>query len=177
MKLQTSLLLAFIGIISSASASPAPLPQSSKPGPCIVPQIYYTSLPKAFKLSALLPGPSTSTQQRSTPVQLNPRDPSKTVISDPVISFTKIVPPSFRLVDGALVTDKGSFPAQLSPIIAIFPPPHQPFTFGGKDAGSPAKWGAVYACDNTGTQILKLVPDPSKPIQTLTQCHLHVLLR
>jgi hypothetical protein len=158
MQLALSLLLAFTGVFSSAAASPTPQTESSPP--CIVPQIFFTSLPDAFTLSALLPGPSTSTQQLSWPVQLSPRDPSKEVTSIPVISRTKILPPSFKLVNETLITANNDIPADLSPTIAIFPPPLQGFTFGGPNAGDTAgKFGAIYSCDSTGQQILKLVAD------------------
>ena len=156
MQLNIPLLLAFIGLFSSAA--PSPTPQLEKPSSCVVPQIYFTSLPNPFTLAALVPGPSTSTWQASWPVQLSPRDPSKEVTSKPIISQTKIAPPSFKLVNQTLITADDRFPADLWPVIAIFPPPLQGFGFGGPNAGDTAgEFGAVYSCDSTGQQILKLV--------------------
>jgi hypothetical protein len=150
MQFATSLFLALIGIFYSAAAAPAPT--------CIVPQIYFTSLPKDFTISALVRGPSTSTTQASWPLQLSPRNPSKSVTSIPIISRTRIASPTFRLVNETLVTAEGGWPAILSPSIAIFPPPLQGFEFGGPGE-TPAKFGAIYACDTTGQQYVKLVAD------------------
>jgi hypothetical protein len=148
MQIATSLFLALIGIFSSVAAAPAPT--------CIVPEIYFTSLPKDFTISALVRGPSTSTTQASWPLQLSPRNPSKSVTSIPVISRTRIASPTFRLVNETLITAEGGWPAILSPSIAIFPPPLQGFEFGGPGE-TPAKFGAIYDCDTTGQQYVKLV--------------------
>ena len=149
MQFTTSFFLALIGSYVSA-APPAPS--------CIVPQIYFTSLPKDFTLSVLVPGPSTSTNQASWPLQLSPPNPSKSVTSIPVISRNKIASPTFRLVNQTLVTADGGFPAILSPSLAIFPPPPQGIEFGGPGE-TEAQFGAVYSCDNTGQRYIKLVPE------------------
>ncbi|KAF7503114.1 hypothetical protein GJ744_004323 [Endocarpon pusillum] len=66
--------------------------------------------------------------------------------------------PTFRLVNQTLVTAVGDFPAILSPSIAIFPPPPQGFEFGGPGE-TVAQFGAVYSCDNTGKQYIKLATE------------------
>lgn len=158
MQFANSFLLAFIGVLYSAAA--APVPDDNPAASCVVPQIFFDSLPNPFTISVLVPGPSTSTNQASWALQLSPRNPSETVASDPVISLTKILSPSFRLVNQTLVTADDGFPADLLPVITIFPPPLQGFQFGGPLAGeTPGTFGAIYACDTTGQVFLKLVAD------------------
>lgn len=158
MQFANSFLLAFIGVLYSAAA--VPVPDDDLAATCIVPAIFFNSLPKPFTISGLVPGPSTSTSQDFWEVQLSPRDPSKTVASKPVISRTKIVSPSFRLDNQTLVTADDGFPADLLPVPKIFPPPLQGFQFGGPSAGKTAgSFGAVYDCDATGQIFLKLVAD------------------
>ena len=124
---------------------------------CIVPQIFFTSLAKPFTLAALTPGPSTSAGQASIPVRVTP-PPTKEKAGVPIISRAKIASTSFQLVNGTLVAD--GFAAHTQPSIAIFPPPLTGFDFGGLAADNqPAKFGASYACDSTGKQILRLVSD------------------
>jgi hypothetical protein len=133
MQLAIPFLFALFGVYS-ATASPDPQDEGSRDS-CIVPEIFFTSLPNPFTLAALVPGPSTSTQQASWPVQLSPRAPSKEVISKPIISKpiiskpiiskpiiskpiisrTKIMTPSFRLVNETLVTAEGDFPPPIYP--------------------------------------------------------------
>ena len=133
--------------------------------PCIVPQIFFTSLPNDFILSALISGPSTSTGQASIPVRLDPPTPSKEKESVPIISRVRIASTRFQLVNQTLVAS--DFTAHKDPTIAIFPPPLSGFGFGGSNV-TPAKYGAAYACDSTGRQILTLRPDNGKlPVSSL----------
>lgn len=147
MQFTTSFFLALIG--SYVSAAPAPS--------CIVPAIYFTSLPNDFAISVLVPGPSKSTNQASWALQLSP-SPSTDVTSIPIITRNRMASPTFRLVNQTLVTANGGFPAILSPGITIFPPPPQGIEFGGP-GDAEALFGAIYSCDSTGQQYLKLVPD------------------
>ncbi len=154
MQFTTSLFLALVGSYVSA-APPAPS--------CVVPQIFFTSLPNDFTLSVLVSGPGKSNNQATWALQLDPRDPSETVTSIPIISNTRIASPTFRLVNQTLVTTKGAFPAIGSPGILIFPPPLQGFEFGGPGE-TPLQFGAIYACDNTGRQYVQLVADSGNTI-------------
>ena len=150
----TNAFVPIVGVIATVvSATPTP-----KPPPCIVPQVLLTSLPKPFTVSVLTAGPSTTTQQASWPLHLSPPKPSKEKESVPVISNAKIAQPTFKLVNQTLLAD--GFTADLQPTITIFPPPLQGFDFGGPAAAdTPGKFGAAYACDSQGNQILRLVPD------------------
>lgn len=156
MQLYIPSLLALTGLLTLTAAAPA-----SEKGPeCIVPAVYYSTLENPFSLDALVPASSTPTQQDSWFILLDPRDPTKKVQSAPVLSHTKIAPPSFRLDNGTLLTVDGGFPARLSPTIQIFPPVLQPFVFGGPfPSNSEAKFGAIYSCDSTGRPFLKLVTE------------------
>jgi hypothetical protein len=161
MQLDISLLLAFVGLLSSTAAAPGPASDAepARPRPCIVPEVFFTSLEKPFTLDALVPGRSNSTHQASWPVQLSPHTPTKKVISVPVISHTRIAQPKFRLVNQTLLSVNGGFPARRGSTIEPFPLPPQPFEFGGREGvESGEMFGAVYSCDSTGRQILKLVP-------------------
>lgn len=149
MQFTTSFFLALVGSYVSA-APPAPS--------CVVPQIYFTSLPEDFTLSVLVPGRSTAANEASWPLQLSPPNPSESVTSIPIISRNRMASPTFRLVNQTLVTADGGFPAILSPGIAIFPPPPQGFEFGGPGE-TEAQFGAIYSCDNRGQQYIKLVPE------------------
>lgn len=149
MQFTTSLFLALIGSYVSA-APPAPS--------CIVPQIFFASLPNDFTLSVLVPSRGRPRIQDSWALNLSPRNPSETVTSVPVITRTRIAEPKFRLVNQTLVTADGGFPAIGSPGILIFPPPLLGFEFGGPGK-TPRSFGAVFACDATGKQYVKLVAD------------------
>jgi hypothetical protein len=129
---------------------------------CIVPQIFFTSLPDSFTLSLLPKGEramaETSTSEFS--VLLDPRTPSDETASVPVLTETRIAQPTFRLENQTLIAEETGYTARLLPNIEIFPPPLQAFEFGGPDDQLvTAVFGAVYACDADGNGIVVLVPD------------------
>lgn len=157
MQFATWLFLGLIGNFYSAVAAQA---SDANPESCIVPQVLFVSLPNPFTISVLVPDPSSSTSQATWALQLSPRDPSNTVASAPVISNTRIASPTFRLENQTLVTADDGFPARILPSIAIFPPPLTAFEFGGPYAEeSRGTFSAIYDCDTTGQQFVKLVPD------------------
>ncbi|KAF7503391.1 hypothetical protein GJ744_003913 [Endocarpon pusillum] len=158
MQFTTSLFLALIG--SYVSAAPAPS--------CSVLDIFFTSLVNDFTLSVLIPSQGRPGTQDSWALLLDPRDPSETVTSVPIISRTRIAQPTFRLVNQTLVTAEGGFPAIGSPGITIFPPPLQGWEHGGPGE-TPLSFGAVYACDATGQQYIKLVADSGFALSSVAE--------
>lgn len=160
-----SSLIALAKLVSSAPADatsiapPASTSTSTSTADCIVPLVLFSTIEKPFTLSALTP------DSIPWPVQLDP--PSKTVVTSPFISRTRIAQPFFRLTGGNLTTigrgntndnekpRKKAFPAYFGPKIEIFPPVPDPLLFGAlHDAYS--GFEAVYNCDKDGKSYLEL---------------------
>lgn len=140
-------------LLSTAVA--VPQPEAGPPPPsCIVPLVIFDTLEKPFTLAALVPGPSTSTFQRTIPVRITPFTPTKSISSRPIISNARIASTQFRLKNKKLIAS--GFPARLLPTTLQFPPPLQGFVFGGNTPTSPLNFTASYDCDSTGHIYLRL---------------------
>ena len=108
--------------VPAAASSPA---DASTAAPaCIVPEIFFNSLPSPFTLSVLAPNPSDA-----FPVRLSPAAPTVDTPAVPVLGAAGAAPAQFRLENGTLLAD--GFAAHNQPGIEVFPPPLRGFEFGG----------------------------------------------
>lgn len=140
---------------SSVTTLAAPAPEATPSDGCIFPAEVFETLENPFQLTALIPGDSYGHGQSTWPVQVFPRDPSNDVSSKPVISRSKIAQPYFTLVEGKLIYE--GLNAELESVLAIFPPPLQPFVWNvPREGNTDAGFYAAYACDSEGNQILEL---------------------